>query len=62
MRVSEESDPILEEIDSYPEGGIYIPNTIPWAGASRYPSDFIEGSEEEGPEVVASSFGAEFTT
>ena len=60
-RVSEESDSIFEEIDSYPEGGTY-PDAIPSAGASAYPTDFIEGSKEEGPEVVASFFGAEFTT
>ena len=59
-RVSEESNPIFEEIDSYHEGGTYIPDAIPRAGAGAYPADFIEGSEEEGPEVVASSFGAEF--
>ena len=51
---------VSEEIDSYPEGGTYIPNVIFLAGASAYPDDFIEGSEEEGPEVTASSFGAEF--
>ena len=59
-RVSEESDPIFAEIDSYHEGGSYIPDAIPRARASVYPADFIEGSEEEGPEVVTSSFGAEF--
>ena len=28
-RVSEESDLIFAEIDSYPEGGTYIPDAIP---------------------------------
>ena len=59
-RISEESDPIFVKIDNYPEGGTYIPNAIPWARAVAYPADFIEGSDEAGPEVVTSSFGAEF--
>ena len=58
-RVSEESDPVFAEIDSYPEGTTYIPDAIP-RGTGAYPSDFIEGSEEEGPGVTASSIGPEF--
>ena len=46
-RVSKESNPTFEEIDSYPEGGTYIPDAIPQTGAGAYPTDFIEGSEEE---------------
>ena len=37
-------------------------NIIPRARGGAYLADFIEGSEGEGPEVVASSFGAEFAT
>ena len=40
-RVSEESDPIFEEINSYPEGGTYIPDTVPRAKGGAYPVDFI---------------------
>ena len=61
-RVSEESDPIFTEIDSYLEGGTYISDAIPQVGAGAYLADFIEGSEEEGPEVVASFFRAKFDT
>ena len=59
-RLNEESDPILEEIDSYHKGGTYILDAIPRGEAGVYPSDFIEGSEEERPKVVASSFRVEF--
>ena len=60
--VSEKTNPIFEEIESYPEGGTYILDAVPWAGRGVYPTEFIEGSEEEGPEVVTSSFEAEFAT
>ena len=56
-----ETNSIFEEIESYPERGTYISDVIPRAGGSAYLVDFIEGSEEEGPKVATSSFGAEFT-
>ena len=61
-RLSEETDPIFKEINSYPKGGTYVPDVVPRERRGAYPADFIEGSEEEGPKVVISSFGAEFST
>ena len=60
MRVNKESNPIFEEIDSYPEGGTYIPDAIPRAGGGAYPVDFIEARKKEGPKVVESSIRDEF--
>ena len=59
-RSSEQIDSIFKEIDSCLKGGTYIPNAVPRAGGGAYPADFIEGSEEEGPEVTTNSFGADF--
>ena len=60
-RSSEETDTVFDEIISYLEGGTYIPDAIPQVGRGAYPAEFIEGSEEDEPEVTARSFGAEFT-
>ena len=61
-RISEETNPIFKEIHSHPEGGTYIPNVVLRVQGGVYLADLIEGSEEEGPEVATSSFGAEFAT
>ena len=61
-RISEETNPIFEKIDSYPKGGTYIPDVVPRAGRGTDLANFIAGNEEEGPEIATSSFGAEFAT